>query len=39
MKFSQNNVLMVLALIFLWLLLRSRGASGYAAGGCCGGMA
>lgn len=33
MKISQNNVLIVLALIFLWLLLRSR-ASGYA---CCGG--
>ena len=35
MKISQNNMLMVLALIFLWLLMRSRGASGYAAGGCC----
>ena len=36
MKISQNNVLIVLALIFLWLLLRSR-ASGYAAPMCCGG--
>lgn len=35
MKFSQNNMLIVLALIFLWLLLRSRGASSYATPSCC----
>lgn len=34
MKISQNNMLIVLALIFLWLIMNGR-ASGYAAGGCC----
>jgi len=36
MKISQNNVLMVLTLIFLWMLMRGS-ASGYAAPMCCGG--
>lgn len=36
MKISQNNVLIVLALIFLWLVMSGR-ASGYATPMCCGG--
>ena len=34
MKISQNNVLIVLALIFLWMIMSGR-ASGYATPSCC----